>query len=129
MSPLIPQEIRGVFLGSSGDSWHTLTSGYLAGVTDWDSSLTGHQPAYRLNADNRVQLKGLIKAPAGGLAAFTSFFILPVGYRPGGEMTFATIQQDVFAGFGISPAGSIYSRTALAANAWMSIAATYYAEG
>jgi hypothetical protein len=130
--------VSSVFLDSLGrgsptvktdDPWHTLTAGYVAGWTDWDANLFGHQPAYRKTAGNRVQLRGLVKAPAAGAPAFTVFYTLPAGYRPGGEQLWAGVGNDTFAPMGIQGvAGGIYCRRALAALEWCTIAYSFYAE-
>lgn len=74
------------------DTWNnfSLQNGCTAGT---DVNGTTYTPAYMLTPTGDLKIRGVVVAPAAGLAAGTTWGAVPVQYRPGGNCPVALISN------------------------------------
>jgi|GEM_PF-3320555 len=82
----------------------------------------GFQPAgYYQDITGRVYGRGIVIQTAGGCAAGTTVYTLPVGYRPVGDEAFAVIYQGGFAKIDVTPSGTVVINTAIGAGQFLAL--------
>lgn len=83
----------------------------LNGWVDFGGSYTGAR--YRRLSNGQVEIQGLVKSGTPSSTTSGDVFILPVGYRPSGTLTYATNSTNAFGRFDVFSDGRVraYSGT------------------
>lgn len=99
-------------INNEDTAWHfpTLLNGWL----NYGGAFA--TAAYRKDASNYVHVKGLIKSGTIGAAAFN----LPAGYRPGGQVLYGTISNNVIGRVDVGTNGDL-NITSPSSAAWVSL--------
>ena len=113
------------------DTWHAFTL-LLSTVAGTDGNGTTYTPSYQLDAFGNVRLKGVVKAPAGGLPANNTWATIPAAYRPGTNIPTLLCSNAIvgtFAHLVIRPNGNVQFDQALGAGVSMYIDGTINVNG
>jgi hypothetical protein len=103
-------------------SWKSLT--LLNGWRDYAGGSAYSAPQYRKMANGQVEIRGLVDS---GTALHIA--TLPVGYRPGQSLIFATSTwPNVYARLNLQADGALRAESGNYSATWISICCTYYAD-
>lgn len=112
-----PPEVEAAF-GGRESTWQLITT-WQNGAHAFSGGAQWAPPAFRRNGDGMVYLRGLMQAPANGLA-----FILPLGYRPPLNEMFGTTGAEAHAEVEVDSNGNV-SVTG-ATSAWLSLSGVLF---